>query len=280
MKKLITLLIIAICFASCDDFEPEQFAGDQTLVYFQDSSLSLDVTIDDVGQTIVQVNASTLSNQDRTIVFEVLPESNASEENYEIPSFSATIPAGEYFGYFVINGIDNSVDQTPTLLILGLVSAGNDVVISDDILEITIRQVCPVPEDFLVGEYAIEDVEAEVGPANSTENFASGIVSIEIGREPTQRVFTAGILPAFAGDQEIVLDLRCNNFVLGLVDPNLTCDEGANSYTLIAASAGGGVDSTYDLQNMQNEYIINYTEDPEGSCGGPFQSSFRLTKIN
>jgi hypothetical protein len=280
MKKIIYLLSLVLIVTSCDDFEPATFDGGQTLVYFPDTSVNLDVTIGDTGVASVQINTTTLSNSDRSVTFQIVEEgTNANSENYDIPSFTATIPAGEYFGSFQINGIDISVDTTPELLLLELVSAGDDAVITQDIVEVSIKQVCPVPSDFLIGDYSIVDVSAQIGPGNGTENFASGTVSIEVGDEPTTRTFNVGILPAFAGNLDVELSLVCNSFVLQEVDPSLSCDGGENSYIFQSATVGGSADSTYDLLNILDQYVINYTEDPEGSCGGPFASSFSLTKI-
>ena len=40
----------------------------------------------------------------------------------------------------------------------------------------------------------------------------------------------------------------------------------------------GANNSSYDLSSDLN-FTIFYTEDPLGSCGGPFLSSFSLTKL-
>lgn len=277
MKKILYLLSLAFIISSCDDFSPGTFDGGQTFVYFPDTTVNLDVTIGDTGLVEVQLNTTTLSNSDRQVVFEIAEGTNADENNYNIPSFTATIPAGEYFGSFVIEGIDVSVETTPELLLLQLVSAGDDAVVGGDILEVSIKQVCPVPAEFLTGSYNIADVVATVGPNNGTENFAAATLDVEVGNEPTTRTFEAGILPAFAGNRVVEISLVCNDFILQQVDPNLTCGGGI-SYVFISASGGGNTDSTYDLQNPQTSYVINYTEDPEGSCGGPFPASFSLTQ--
>lgn len=134
-----------------------------------------------------------------------------------------------------------------------------------------------IPSDYFVGDYAISDVEATIGPGNGTENFAAGTVTLVAGAGNT-RVFNAAVLPAFNAEIEMVtIDFTTDNVVtLGDVDPSLACGAGAPPYVFTAADLA---DSTpWDVCN-DNTITVVYTEDPNGSCGGPYVSSFTLTKL-
>jgi len=287
-KLNITIVLLSLVLFSCDDFEPTVFNGEnpnnQSLVGFESGAINLAVPIDSETEIEVTVNVSTISESDRTLQIDLVePDEDAENiafpETYDFPP-TMTIPANSYQGTFLIQGYDMGlVEPQARTFEIALTSADEDDVFSTQNATVSVFEVCPVPGDFLVGDYSIEDVAASIGPGNGTENFAAGTISITVGEQPTDRLFTVGVLPAFAGDRDVTLSLVCNEFVLQNVDPNLTCDGGANSYVFTSASNGNNPNTTYDLDNVQTEYIINYTEDPNGSCGGPFQSSFRLTKI-
>ena len=254
------------------------------MVGLETGQFNLSVPIDSQGQLEVTVNVTTLSPNDRTYNISIVePEEGAENiafpETYDVPE-TVVIPANEYQGTFVIEGFDlGLVEPQARTFEISLSSSNDEDVFSIQNATVSVFEVCPVPNDFLVGQYEIEDVDAAIGPGNDTENFASGVVDIQIGNESTDRVFTVGILPAFAGDRNITLSLVCNEFVLRDVDPALTCD-GESDYIFTSASNGNNANTTYDTENELNEYTVFYTEDPNGSCGGPFLSSFKLTKIN
>ena len=133
---------------------------------------------------------------------------------------------------------------------------------------------CPVPSTYFVGEYEIEDNVATVGPSNSSSNFESGTYLV-IANENT-RSFQIGLLPVFTlSDFSVELNLNCGIIQMNDIDINLSCN---GIDTLIFASTNEAGSSIYDL-NDDSSFIINYIEDPLGSCGGPFLSSFRMTKV-
>jgi hypothetical protein len=279
--------LFSLSLISCDDFEPTVFNGDntnnQSLVGFASAQLNLAVPIDSESELEVTVNVSTISDTDREYQISIVePEEDAENiafpETYNLPN-TVTIPAGEYQGIFTIEGFDLGLvePQARTFEIM-LSSSNNNDVFSVQSATVSVFEVCPVPPDFLIGEYQIADDVATVGPNNGTENFAAETITITQGETETDRVFVAGILPAFAGDIEITLSLVCNEFVLRDVPVGLTCD-GETSYIFTSAANGNNSNAVYDAENEQTTYTIFYTEDPNGSCGGPFLSSFSLTKI-
>ena len=135
-----------------------------------------------------------------------------------------------------------------------------------------------LPSDYFVGDYAIADVVAALGPGNGTENFASGTVTLTVDpTNPNRRVFQSGVLPAFNAELEtIILDFTADNVVsINDVDPSLSCGGGV-PYTFAAAAIA---DSTpWDICN-DNSITVVYSEDVSASCGGPFVASFSLTKL-
>ena len=271
-----------LVLASCDEKDPEVFDGsntdNQALVGFSAQQYNLPIAFESNGTVDVDVESTTLSSQDRVFNIDTIitgDDNEALPETYDIPS-SVTIPAGEYIGTFTITGLDADMvlDTSPRFVQIEL-SSQSSPLYSIQQAQIRLFEFCPVPADFLVGEYEIEDVSATIGPGNGSANFASETVTIEIGESDTERVFTATILPGIGGEELITLDLICNEFILREVDPGIFCTEGT-PYIYSEASSN----TTYDINNPQNEYIINYTEDPNGSCqGSPFNSSFSLTKV-
>lgn len=150
----------------------------------------------------------------------------------------------------------------------------------DSIIRHTVTIPCSnpevIPSDYFVGDYAITDVEATIGPGNGTENFAAGTVTLTAGVGNT-RLFSAAVLPAFNSEIEMVtIDFTTDNVVVlsGAVDPSLSCD-GATPYVFTSAADGN---TPWDVCN-DNTITVVYTEDPNSSCGGPFVSSFTLTKL-
>lgn len=155
---------------------------------------------------------------------------------------------------------------------------------SDSVLthRVTIPCLNPavIPADFFTGSYTIADVSANVGPENGTENFAGGAVKLSV--DPTNanaREFRSGVLPAFNAEIEIInitFVTGDNVVTLGDVDPNLSCD-GTTLYIYTAESTANN--TPWDICAGDNSILINYVEDPNASCGGPYMSSFSLTKI-
>ena len=273
MKNLIKIFILSLIVSSCGEFEPVVYdnINGQTLLKFTQGSSDLRVEINDVGEAQIEVSSSTLDDVDRSFNLVVDPSSTSAQENYNVPA-TVVIPANSYTGTFTVTGVDVSVETTTKTIVVGITS--NDGSVSNGNHTINIFEICPIPEDYLVGSYMIEDVMAVVGPDNGTENFASGIVTISVNPDAsTERIFEVGVLPAFAGNRTIALGLVCNKLILSDVDPNLTCGGGI-AYLLVQA---GDNNSSYDISD-DSELIVNYLEDPEGSCGGPFDSSFRLIK--
>jgi surface protein len=135
---------------------------------------------------------------------------------------------------------------------------------------------CPAPENYLVGEYQVVDVNATIGPGNSTENIEAGIYTIT--GDGNTRTFQAPVLPAFNSEIETInFVLNCGVIQIQDVDPNLNCGNPSIPYIFTTTDISNS--TTYSLSGSDTNFTINYIEDPNGSCAGPYNSSFSLTKV-
>lgn len=286
MKKIFAILSLILVLSSCDDTEPARFGGEQTLVYFPQSTANLDVVIDDVGELQLQINTTTLSDSDRTVTVEIVnedldgdgnPETTVDPENFDLPSNTATIPAGEFFGFITIKGIDNSVETTPELLVLRITDA-QGAIINDAPVEVRVRQICPIPEGSFTGPYLLEQT-TPIHPANGVPSFETQVVDVFQNGGSTERAFTAVWLEGAGIGQPpstIPFDLSCNNILVtsDSIGTGLTCGDGP--ITLGSASQTGNYDPTDDssFTLIISEYIL------DGGCGvaPPLVTEFNLTK--
>jgi hypothetical protein len=277
MKKIIYLLSLALIITSCDDFQPATFDGGQTFVYFPSTSVNLEVVIDATGTASVQINTTTLSDSDRTVSLGLLPESTADPENYEIPSFDVVIPAGEYFGEFIINGIDNSVETTPELLFFNISSA-DGAQVSNDILEVSVRQICPIAEGDFTGPYQLEQL-TPIHADNGVLSFETQVLDLVVNGGPTERSFTAVWIEGLGigqGPATVPFDLSCNEVLItsNSIGTSLTCGDGGIT---LGVPAQNGVYDTAD-DSVFTLWLAEYVVD--GGCGvsPPLQTEFQFTK--
>jgi hypothetical protein len=281
MKKIIAIIVLATVLVSCTKSEFAEYdnVNGQTLLKFEATSnvpVQLPLGTTSTGSAII--SSSNVSDTDRTV------QLSLDEDNTTFPldllEFDNTvvIPAGEYTAEFPVTVTDLELDFTETYDIAFNIDGAsnfNDVVLENTSVNFVVTITCEVPEDFMVGEYAISDVTGTVGPGNGTVNFEPGTVTLVA--DGTSRLFQNRILPAFVpAPQDIVINLNCDVFQLGDVVPGLQCT--ANVPYIFTATER--VDSSpYSVEDGDASFIINYVEDPNGSCGGPFISSFSLTKL-
>lgn len=278
MKK-IKFFLIAACIAtltSCD-YEPKVYdnVNGKTLASFSSLTYDLPIVIDATGSSDITVNTSTVSDVDRTFNIEVdMDNTTAIMGSYNVPT-SVTIPAGEYSGTLTLTGTDVAgVDTTPEVLALNLVG-GDGFGVGPTAL-VSVFQVCPIPATFMVGDYLLGDISGVVGPGNGTSNFESIQVTIAVGATESQRVFRSAIYPGFRPTQvDVLVNLSCGELILANVGPSPGLGCTATDIRFDAASTA----STYDLTD-DTFIIVNYNEDVDDSCGGPFaDQAFFLQKI-
>lgn len=278
------LLFIAalLVFVSCDskDDDTSYLDDRQTISYF--APVNAGTLLVEEGATRfydVKVGVSDVLPYSRTYSITIDPSSAAVEGvDFSLVTSTFEIPANSVVGSFRLESGDYASSTLSGKTVkFNLVEVEDTKILENrSVFTLTVIRYCPIPADYMVGEYQIEDVLATVGPGNGTSNYASGVVTISsVDDDPTARTFSTPVLPAFNAEIETVnLYLSCGNFGMDDVNPGLFCTEGV-SYIFTADPENV---PTYDLAD-DSSFTITYIEDPNGSCGGPFASSYRLTKL-
>ena len=268
MKNLIKILFTGLLLNACGDFEPVVYdtVNGQLLASFASSASDLQVVIDDTGSVDVQVNVTTASSADRTIGVSVDESSTAAAENYVVPS-TVTIPANEFSGILTIQGIDNSVDTSAETIVLKL-DPLDGAVVSTTPHVIDIYQICPVPADYFVGDYLIEQITPYVdGPTLSDGSVVS------VTANGTQRLFQSENYPQYCGGtfRTFVINLVCNEVI---VPPNGTSCSCGNFDEWYAPAINP---ESYDLAD-DTILLVTFTDDVTDNCGPAAQTTYRFTK--
>ena len=265
MKKLSYIFLTLTVFAglmSCDENEAPIYDGSGTpLVSFVDSSVNLEIVIDDNGSVPVSVSVSSLSSEDRTFDLTVnVDETDAPAGSYTVPT-SVTIPANSYFGEFTITGTDNNVDTTPTTL---TVSFADGVVNSGD-LSVSVFQVCPVPSGYLSGQYQLTNLTNTLG----IPDFSDDVIDIMEVSEFT-RSFDNVVNPFNASSAEVTVtfDLICNEIIFRPFQTNLNlrCTGDANQLSYGPRSNSTAYDP--NVAGSDDSLILTYQANVGSTCGG------------
>jgi len=271
---------MSVLLASCDNTENVIFDGTKTLVYFDRISATLDVVIDGTGVTTVVINQTTLSDSDRTVTVQIVQDtliSTANPENYTFNE-QVQIPAGSYFGELVINGIDVSVETSPEIVVFEITDASGAAF--ERSLELSIKQICPIPEGTFLGNYMLTQV-SPINPANGVNSLPNGVVTLVEDGASTRRAFEATYLGDLGIGQPasvIGFDFVCNSVIVDAgIDTSLTCDQEGN------IDLGPAQDPASYNPEDDSEFEITIREyaTSDGGCGVvPFDTTFSLTKIN
>ncbi|WP_394973528.1 hypothetical protein [uncultured Croceitalea sp.] len=294
MKKIIySAMYILLFLCSCGEQEVATFDvfGEETFIRFIDNASNLEVVIDDQGVVEIPVSVSTFSESERTITVEVLsfPEGtpDVAQPNQYSFNGTVTIPPKELEGILVVTGLDNGIEEGQNLkLQLRIVGASfNNFSIAEGVHTVNIFQICPIPEDYLVGTYILTSPLANIFCSADRPSFIGDGVAVEvlIGESPTQRVFRAKYAPGscegFNGPHDFVISLACGTASLGQpVDTQVACSAAA----LITIVDDPNRPTMYTTDD-DSEITINVIDDINGSCteccGAPFANqSFTLTK--
>ena len=279
-----TFLRSIVAFASllvisCGDVEPTIYNSDaassETFLSFSATTYTLPVIIDEEGTLTVTLNSSTVSTIDRVYNLAILEEeTTANPESYVFPS-QVTIPAGSYQGTFEIKGYDVDVDIVAKPLVFEISNITTESMDNNKIT-VNVVQVCPL-EDAFTGQYTVT-VDSGIN-LNGTPRpiFANGsIVELKRGNSDFQRVFTAAPYPNLFAIPAInfTFDLVCGETYLAQdYEMPFSCSDAAFMLTK------GGFASTY---NPEDDTVIQITvtEDAESACGGPYQRTITLTKVD
>jgi len=165
MKKIAILFIGALfLFTSCEETQSPIYDGSQTLAYFNGTTSSLEVEINNTNSIDISVGASTISSSDRTVAVSVdVDNTTAAADIYSFPS-SVTIPAGEFFGTLTVTAVDNGLTTQPETLSLQIDSIDGGVG-SSVLHTVSIVEICPIATTFATGDYALNFVSGGVGAA-------------------------------------------------------------------------------------------------------------------
>ncbi|MBT8284900.1 MAG: hypothetical protein HKO75_05885 [Flavobacteriaceae bacterium] len=270
----------ALAFTSCEEeVVIYDNVNGQAYVSFNTSSLNLPIVFDSSADVEIPIEVSTISDSDRTVNVSVVStggDDEATADQYNVAG-SVTIPANSYVGLLSFTGIDAGIEigetKTVTLEISGITGAG-DANINPGTLTISMFQVCPVEEDFFIGDYQLSTTAT--GIFGSTV-FPQGVVTISQGASSNDaRVFNAQIYPDLGsfGPIDFNFTLVCGTVVVdaGQVT-GVGC--GGTSTTIGPSNTTGGYTAGDD-----SVLVIDFADDEGGaSCGAQANASITLTKI-
>lgn len=285
MKSILNLFVLGmlvISISSCSDEDKTIYDGnassDQTLLRMSHSSYTVPIVNNSSADLEVEVQSSTKFNQDRQFNIEYVSDDIGGDTIIYSFDHTVTIPAGKFIGSFNVHAQDNGLqDQNFTLILKVVAPEGNkDVVVEDNTTEIGLYRTCDIDDDFLIGNYMLTNVTSTLGPDNGTTNFEEGVVTISAGEDdPKTRVFSDVVLPIIGAPAvDFTINLVCGKFVFLEAPTNIQCVD-----LIYFGPAPDGQDSTFDQTDVQDSYIINYTEDSTNDCGNKGLASFKLTKV-
>ncbi|MCC1483941.1 hypothetical protein [Winogradskyella immobilis] len=259
--KLFILCILSLSFTGCDeDLIVFDVDNGQTLVAFASASADLPIEINSTGSVSIPINSTTRSSSDRTIMISVDPSSTANPNAYSFNS-QVVIPANEFTGTLVINGVDDMVETTPESLVLSL--SGGDINGSN--INISVFQVCPVPETFGVGNYMLTSTGnllfgTDVLQPGSVFNVTASGLTRQFSSQDFAG-FCAGTLNTFS------LNLVCNEVLVPDTETTCNCADN-NLFT------NGSVNGTYD---PNDDSVLTFSM--IRNCGGSsVENTFTFTR--
>lgn len=280
MKKYILLFAMSlVLFTSCEEdlvvFDNE---NGQTYVQFGTNTIELPVVFDSSADIEIPVEVTTISSSERTVTVNVVStgaDDEATAAQYNVGG-SVTIPANEYVGMLSFTGIDAGIEigETKTVTLeIGGISGAADANLDTRSLVINMFQVCPVEEDFFIGDYQL--TTTATGIFGSTV-FPQGVVTIAQGASSNDaRFFNAQIYPDLGTFDPIDFNfiLVCGTVV---VPTGQVTGVGCGSSTTLGPSSGTGSYTAGDDSTL----VIDFADDEGGaSCGAQANASITLTKI-
>ena len=275
--KLSAVLLTLLFFTSCEeDLIVYDVDGGQTLVSFVTGNQVLPVP--DTGDSaIIQVGATTRSNQDRAVTLSIDPSSTADPSEYTIDPSTLVIPAGEFVANVVVNGNFNAIPETGlTSVTFNLTGVeGADILEGNLSNKLDLFRFCPFENGAtFLGNYQLETIT----PGTlGTPTLTDGVVTVSQGATVADRQFNVAAYPAFGTFTPFTFSfsLICDQIVVSTVESiNVGCG-GANG---VGPSAT--VTSRY-LSGDDSELIINFVDDIRAQCPGgpPHEVQIRLTKL-
>ena len=279
MKKYSFLLVLLTIFSSCEEellvFDNE---GGQTYVKFAQSIIDLPIVFDSSADIEIPVQVSTISAAPRTVTVNVinLDDEDAATSDQFTTEQSVTIPANSYEGFLNFKGIDAGIEigETKTVTLeISSIDGSADASIESTPTIVNMFQVCPVEEDFFIGDYELTTTAPGIF---GSVIFPQGVVTISQGESsPDARVFTAQVYPDLGTFDPIDFNftLVCGTVLVASGQETGVGCEG--STTIGPSSSTGGFTAGDD-----STITIDLADDEGGvSCGAQANAQFVLTKI-
>lgn len=283
MKNIFKLLLVGLLAASCGDVEPVTFNGQEggpTFLSFSKSVYSLPIERDGVGSVEITLNSSTLSSVDRTYNFELVPNTSllaANPATYTIPG-SITIPAGQYSGTAVVNGVDGGlVDATRKNFAIRMNNIPEDEDFDSDTASFIVYEVCGLGAPFL-GQYEVEQITA-ASPNTGVDIITEGIYTLTEGETVYDRYVTFEPYAGFGlPDANLLITFNCDDLnMFGTYDTELGCPDDAEGVSIAFGSTDNPGDYNIDDDST---FDLIVTENLESACGGsPREVVIRFTKV-
>jgi len=279
MKKYIYKICAVVLFtgiiASCEeDVVIYDGTSGTALASFEVTAQDFPVSDEGESFTLVEVNASTISNVDRTIAVSIDEESTALAAEYNIVASTLVIPANSFEGFIKITGDFNAIPESvQRTLVLNLDSVEGAVLNEDkDQITVTLFRGCPLPENFAVGNYLLEETTELVdGPT-----LESGTV-VEVTQtdgNPFGRQFQTFTFPDYCSTAKVTFkfSLICGDVISSTNQGNCVCQQG-QPFLFGPATVPG----TYDAAD-DSVLFLAFTNDVTSNCGPPVQTIYKLTK--
>lgn len=279
MKKIAILFIGALfMFTSCEETQSPIYDGSQTLAYFNGTSSTLEVEINNTNTIDVSVGVSTISSVARTVNVSVdADNTTATSGMYTFPT-TVTIPANEFFGSLTVTGIDDGLTTAGETLSLKIDSVDGGVG-SSEIHTLIILEICPIDATFATGMYTLDFVSGGVAAAGFAPALGTGVtVELVGGASSTQRMFNVKCYPSFGFSNtpaDFAFSLVCGTTVSsGIVDGQVSGVGCGGSIAFGPAPTPG----TYTVGD-DTTMTLTFAEDTAEICGSVATTSYSLTKI-
>lgn len=270
MKKLIFAFLMLAVFSSCEDEDHDvdvnNFNGSENVTYFTDGSASTYFVTQNSEPVSIQIGATNISSSARTYSVQADPASTSQEGvDFSFVSNTVTIPAGEYFGNILIQGIFEGTTPAGSNLVLNI--TGDNVMV-DTKYTLNIVQSCPLEAPF-TGDYLIQELTPYVdGPTLQDGDVITVYETSEFGRA----FMTAYYVFYCSTPAEFLFELKCGLVRIPAPGNLSNCSCGGNLYFTDATTP-----STYDTQD-DSYFELTFTNDAYSDCGPPAQTTYSFTK--
>ena len=276
--KLLTLFFAtAMFFTGCKQNENVQFdaANGQTLYAFQNSNITVEIKDSTgEGEATIQLNSTTASTSDRTLTLSLDASSNAEETQYQFNT-SVTIPAGDYNGYVTVKGLKagNMELGIAKKLVLNISAASEEGIISTDTFTVNLLLFCdeptPLADTLFVGNYLIEQTTPYVDGPTLSDGTIVALTKVD----GNTREFQTETYPQYCSGSFLALQVKfiCDQIVVPAQNTICRCSDITDWFSPAASP------TSYDITD-DSVFFVTFTDDTQGDCGAPAQTTYKFTK--